>query len=90
MLQQTNIVGELVRAGGDAGDHIHHPRIQFSGIGLAGNRETFLESHLLRNHLICLAALLMVAVEKLEEAGLCTGRTLGAKQLQLGKHVVQI
>ena len=48
------------------------------------------EAHLLSDHLIGLAAFLMIPVKELQEAGLGSGGSLGAKQLHGADHMIQV
>ena len=84
MLQQTDVIGHLMSAGCNSGKDIGNSRIHLAGIGLSGNRITFLKAHLLCNHR------LLIAVKQLQERSLCSCGSLGAKELHAGKHMVKI
>ena len=75
---------------GNAGQYGKHPEIHLSGIGLAGYVIAAVKAHFFRYQLLDLAALLMVAVEKLQEARLGSGGSLGAQEPEAAHDIFQI
>ena len=64
-----------------AGGHLGFDREKLlTRIGLSGYRIAAIKTHLLCDHLIYLAALCMIPIKELQEACLCTGCSLGAKE----------
>ena len=90
MLKETDIVGHLVRTCCDSCKNISNTCVYFTGISLSGYRIAFLESHFLCDHWIDLINGLLISVKQLQEAGLCSGCSLGSKKLHCSKNIFQI
>ena len=78
---------------GDAGEEIQHLAVQFAGVGLAGDGEALVISHLLGDFFVQLAALLVVPFKQFQEAGLGAGGAFAAQEFCLGElvlHILQI
>ena len=82
MLQQPHVGRELGRRGRDAGQRRQHLGVLLARVGLAGDREHPREAHAAGDAAVELGDLLLVAVEQVEEAGLCPGGPLDAPELQ--------
>ncbi|OPZ68321.1 MAG: hypothetical protein BWY81_00891 [Firmicutes bacterium ADurb.Bin467] len=81
-LQEPQILRELVRALGDAGERREHAAVELAGVGLAGDVEALLEPELCGDPLFELVDLLPVAVEQLQKALLRAGRAAISEQFQ--------
>ena len=90
MLEHTDVVRELMRGLGNAGEHAEHAEINLTAVGLAGYRIAGGEAHLLCDHLVELAALRMIAVKQLEEGRLGAGGALGSEELQGAEYILEI
>ena len=93
MLKQADIVGEFRGALGDPTQNGQDLAVQLTGIRLTGNGKAGRIAHLLCNLPIQLTHLFIITIKQLQEACLRSRRSLGAKQLGLGKlifHVFQV
>ena len=90
MLEQADVVAHLVGRCRNARQYIRHAGIYFAGIRLSGYGETFFEAHLLRDHGIDFIDCSLIPVKQFQERSLGSGRSLGPKELQVSKHIIQI
>ena len=81
MLEQSDIVWHLCSWCSNACEYIYPSCIYLTGICLTRLRITILKAHLLCDHRINLVYCLIVSVEELKEAGLCSCSALWAKEL---------
>ena len=75
---------------GDSCQNRKHTGIDLAGVSLSRHGVAAGKAHLLRDHGIGLPALLMVAVKKLQEAGLGASGSLRAQKLHGTEHMLQI
>lgn len=73
---------DLLCRGTETADGVCDDEVDLAGVGLCGNSVAGGESGLFAEQLVELVALLAVAVENLEEGGLCAGRSLSTTELQ--------
>ncbi len=90
MLQKTDVIAHLMGGGGDPRQHVGHSGVHLSGIGLAGNGETFLKAHLCGYHRIYLVDGLLIPVEKLQKRRLRARGSFGSQQLHAPEDIVHI
>ena len=81
MLQQTDIVGHLVRTCCDTSQYIQYSGVYFTRVSLTGYRYAFLKAHLLSDHRIDLVDGLLISVKELQKTCLGSGGSLGSQQL---------
>ena len=80
VLEKADVGRHLHGGGGDAGEDVQNLGVDFAAVGLAGDGDAGVKTHLLRDHGIKLIGLVEVAVEELEERSLGAGRTFGAQE----------
>ena len=80
--RNPQIGGRLVSTGGDAGERVEHLGVDFSRIGLAGDRVGGIEAHFFGDQLLELADFVVIAVKQLQKAGLRAGRSFHAAGLE--------
>ena len=80
MLEEAQVVGKLRRGLGNAGEDTDHLVVEFSRVGLTGDRVAGREAHLVGDLLVELADLLFIALKKFHEGSLGTGGALGAEE----------
>ena len=81
MLQQTDIVGHLVRTCRNTCQYIQYSGVHLTGVSLTGYRYAFLKAHLLSDHRIDLVDGLLISVKELQETCLGSCGSLGSQQL---------
>ena len=89
-LGDAQVVRELHRALGDAGQGREEVAVHLAGIRLAGHRHDARKAHLVRDQALHLLNFALVAAEQLEERGLRAGRALRAEQLQARQAELQL
>ena len=77
-------------AGCNTGKYIYYASIQFTGIGLSGNREACVKSHFLCNQFVRFFTFALITVKQLKETCLCTGSSFRTKKLHMRQHMIQI
>ena len=90
MLQQTNIIRELMRALRNTCQDIQYAAVDLTRIGLTTYRIGSGESHLLSHTTIQCLYLLMIPLEQLHKACLCTSGSLCAAQTHSIQYMTEI
>ena len=90
MLKESHVVGKFMSTLCNAAQHIHHPAVDFPGIGLSGHRVTGIISHLVGYQLIQLFNLFIVSVKQFQKTGLGSRSTFGSQQFHRFQGVVQV
>src|SRR5450759_4168 len=89
-LEHANVAAELCCTGGDSRYDRQHECIELPRVRLPSHWQRSGERHPLRHELIETANFLVISLEQLEEAGLCSRRSLHAAEWKRPPPVVDV